>query len=85
MCKSMDFSYTVGIRCTRWVVRSVKLTGGNGMTIYIILGIMLVLSMLVVFFALKANALLVRFFLAIISAIPWVLLMIFLSQRLTLS
>lgn len=51
------------------------------MAIYIILGFMLLLSMLVVFFALKANALLVRFFLAIISAIPWILLMIFLAQR----
>lgn len=52
------------------------------MAIYIILGFFLVLSILVVFFALKANALLVRFFLAIMSAIPWILLMIFMSQRL---
>jgi hypothetical protein len=51
------------------------------MAIYIIIGCMLLLSILVVFFALKANALLVRFFLAIISAIPWILLMIFLSRR----
>jgi len=51
------------------------------MAVYIILGFFLVLSILVVFFAFKANALLVRFFLAIMSSIPWILLMIFLSQR----
>lgn len=51
------------------------------MAVYIILGFMLILSVLVVFFALKANAMLVRLFLAIISAIPWILLMIFLGQR----
>jgi len=51
------------------------------MVVYIILGFFLVLSLLVVFFALKANTLLVRFFLAIMSAIPWILLMIFLSQH----
>ena len=50
------------------------------MAVYIIIGIMLILSVSVVVFGVKSNDKAVRLFLAVISIIPWIILSIFMAS-----